>query len=68
MWYFQASLYFYIYLYTGVYNFPWGSLSSLLGKNIKWERGSNIILPIILRLLGREVAKGMDILGKKIKI
>ena len=44
-------------------------------KNITWEkreRGSNIIFPIILRLLGRissgEEVKWTEILGKKIKI
>ena len=42
-------------------------------KNIeRRERESNIIFPIILRLLGRksieEKGKGMEISGKKIKI
>ena len=45
-----------------------------LGKNITCnrERGSNNILPVILRLLGRissgEEGKATEILGKKIKI
>ena len=38
----------------------------------KREKGSNIIFPIILRLLGRISSglrgKGTDILGKKIKV
>jgi len=38
----------------------------------KREMGSNIIFPIILRLFGRissgEEGKGMEMLGKKIKI
>ena len=45
-----------------------------VGKDITWkkrERGSNIIFPIISRLLGsisnEKEGKGTDILGKKIK-
>ena len=41
-------------------------------KNISWKKGSNIIFPLILRLLGRissgEEGKRMEIAGKKIKI
>ena len=43
-----------------------------MGKNIKRDRGSNIIFPIILRLLGRissgKKGKGAETAGKKIKI
>ena len=58
-----------------VYRFCWGRISSCEEweeKNMeKKKRGSNIILPLILRLLGRistEEGKGTKILGKKIKI
>ena len=64
------------------------SFSSLLGKKLqegkeyhgceeeynveKRDRGSNIILPVLLRLLGRisngERGKGTEIMSKKIKI
>ena len=52
----------------------WGILTGegnilAVGKNIKWERGSNIIFPVILSLLGRkssgESGKGPEIFGKK---
>ena len=65
-----------------MYKVCWGRISSCeekkdgnimaAGKNITWEKGNNIIFPIILRLLGRilseENGKGTEISGKKIKM
>ena len=71
---------------VGVYEFPyqvcWGRISSseegkgmAVGKNMTWEkreRGSNIIIPILFRLLERisngEKGKSKEMLGQKNKI